>query len=108
MTCDATEHSTEYTRVGLENLLNPVDEDVVTEDQSTKQLWREIAGVNNEENEDIVTEEADNEESLTVCEELQHLAHVGSSLERHAELCNVSRSAYHNCRRTLRLKTYLL
>lgn len=49
MSLDATKHNIEFTRAGLTNLLNPVDEDIVTEKRSISKLGQEILGVNEEE-----------------------------------------------------------
>ena len=45
MVRDSTEHGVHFTRVSLEDLLNPVDENAVTEEPTLQELGREIAGV---------------------------------------------------------------
>lgn len=78
----APEQNIAYLRVGLENLLNFVDEDVLTEELSTEQLGRENTEVSEEGDQDIVTEGVDDEESLTVRQEFQHLAQARASFRK--------------------------
>lgn len=88
-TPDATEHNIENARVALENFLNHVDEDVVTEELSIKQLGREIGIVNGEEDQGLVTERVDAENSRAAHQELQHLAGARSIFRKAwgAKLC---------------------
>lgn len=101
---DAKEHGAKFTRVGLENLLNPAEEDDVIEELTLEQLGRDVAGTEVEEIEDEVVDQIETEEALSLEQELQCLAQARSILERHGGLCEAGRKAFSNCQRSLRLE----
>lgn len=100
---DATEHGVTFTRLGLENLLCPEEEDDVVEVVSFQQLAYEVAGIPDpevrEEEEQPCEEEA---EFLSAEKELETLALAREILERHGGLCDEARKAFSNCQRHLR------
>lgn len=82
MVRDASEHGVSFTRVGIENLLNPEKEDDVTKETTLELLGREVAGMDD----DLVgEEEADEmieEEPIYVEQELLCVAQEKLIIER--------------------------
>lgn len=104
MVRDATEHGVGFTRIGLEYLLNPPEEDEVMEEVNLKDLGLEVAGVSQTESEDVGLEEPEEDLAFTVAQELEFLARARSILESRGELNEVGRKAFSSCQRTLRVE----
>lgn len=101
---DAYEHGGTVTQAGLQNFLNPEEEDNVLEQVNYDDLVREVAGIEDDEaeqEEQIVTAE---EDFYTIEQQLQSLAIARAVLEQHAPLSVDFRQAFCNCQRKLRLE----
>lgn len=102
---DANEHGVTFTKVALESLLCPEAEDDVTEVVTMQSLANDVANIDDQELVEHVYEDHDDEvESLSMEKELETLALARSILERHGDLCDVSRNAFGNCQRRLRIE----
>lgn len=105
MARDAAEHGVEFTRPGLESLLNPADEDVVAEEVIREELVRDVAGLQAEpvSNSDQ-DEREDSEEVYSFDEQLKSLAIAKATLERCSTLNACCVKAFTQCQLELRLQ----
>ena len=103
MVRDATKHGVRFTRVGLESLLNPEGENEVTEEATLEELGREVAGME-EETFQLDEPDPDEEEQMSIEEELACLARARAILERQGELSDSGRMGFSSCQRALRLE----
>ena len=101
---DATEHGVGFSRIGLENLLNPPKEDEVMEEVNLKDLGLEVAGVSQNESEDVGLEDPEKDLALTVAQELDFLARARSILESRGELNEAGRKVFSSCQPALRVE----
>lgn len=111
---DAPENNVQYSRVGLENLLNPDGEDDVEDQITIEQLGCEIVSVsddavnNNVCHHESSQQQEEDEDIIPIFErQLQCLAIVKASLERHSVLSKGIRKAFYEFQRELRLKNQL-
>lgn len=98
---DATEHGVQFTRGDLQDLLNADGEDEVTETVTLEGLGREVAGLQNEQNECDEPVAIDGEEELYISEQLKCLARARAILERHGEVDDAGQKAFGGCQRAL-------
>lgn len=101
---DATEHGARFTRTGLENLLNPEEENNVTEEPTLEDLAREVAGMDADSAAESDTELQEEGDVMSVQQELHVLAQARSILEKNGGLCEEGRKAFYKCQRSLRLE----
>lgn len=102
MVRDAMECGVEFTRAGLESMLTFNDEDFIIEDVFLEQLEREIGGMCDTKDEDVINEDPNDEEDTSLAEDITVLARAMSILERCEELFDSSRKAFSDCERVLR------
>lgn len=100
---DAKEHEVAFTRAGLKPLLIPEEEKYVTEDTTLKKLACEVAGQDRDAEEAVEPADDDEEEHLSVDQDLRCLAQARFILKSHGNFLGQVRKDDYSCKRSLRL-----
>lgn len=101
---DANDSGVQYTSAGLRGLLNPEEENDVSESVTMEELGRDIADVSTPDSEIEDEEQPDTDPTETVEQQLHSIAVAKASLERMGSLSQETKLAFLNCQRVLRLE----
>lgn len=100
---DATEHGVEFSRSGLDNLLNSTEEEEVTEELTLQELGCKVAFPDDDVVSEAAQDEYAEEEALSLQQELHCLAQSITIIERNGSLCDEGLKAFSSFQLSLRL-----